>query len=226
MEPPAKKVCRGCDLLKPLDEFGTDKYTSDGKATRCILCKRQESLAYRTNNGDKVRAAVARWQRENHEKRQAYEEAHKAEKKARNKARYLKNKALMNAQSAAYYAAHRMAMRQKHADWYAQHPEWIQEKTERRRTARTEAPLNDLTAAQWEEIKNAYDHRCVYCGRKMKRLTQDHITPLSKGGSHTLANVVPACQSCNSKKHAKAPLVPVQPLLLTLAPAKSYTRRA
>jgi 5-methylcytosine-specific restriction endonuclease McrA len=225
METPAKKVCRGCNLLKPLDEFGTDKYTSDGKATRCILCKRQESAQYRAHNGDKVRAAVARWQRENPEKRQAYDETHKAEKQIRNKTRYVQNKALMNAQSAAYYAAHRMAMRQKHADWYAQHPEWIQEKTERRRVARTEAPLNDLTAAQWEEIKTAYGHRCVYCHRKMKRLTQDHITPLSKGGSHTLANVVPACQSCNSKKHAKAPLVPVQPLLLTVAPAKPYAKR-
>jgi 5-methylcytosine-specific restriction endonuclease McrA len=225
METPTPKVCRGCKLPKSLDEFGTDKYTSDGKSSRCIPCKRQESAQYRAQNPEKVRAATATWTRKNPEKRKAYEDTHKAEKQARNKTRYRQNKALMNAQSAAYYAAHRMAMRQKHADWYAQHPEWIEEKTERRRTARTEALLNDLTAAQWEEIKNAYEHRCAYCRRKMKRLTQDHITPLSKGGSHTLANVVPACQSCNSKKHAKAPLVPVQPLLLTLAPSKPYTKR-
>jgi 5-methylcytosine-specific restriction endonuclease McrA len=78
--------------------------------------------------------------------------------------------------------------------------------------------LNDLSVAQWREIKVAYGHRCVYCGRKMQHLTQDHITPLSKGGSHTAPNVVPACLSCNSKKRARAPLVPVQPLLLTIAP--------
>jgi len=226
METPVHKVCRGCDLLKSLDEFGIDKYTSDGKATRCILCKRQGSLRYRTQHPEKVRAAVARWQRENPEKRHAYEQAHKAEKQARGKAHYRQNKALMNAQSAAYYAAHRMALRQKHADWYAEHPDWIQAKADRRRTAMTTSSTNDLTAAQWEEIKSAYGHRCVYCRRKMKRLTQDHLTPISKGGAHTLANVVPACQSCNSKKHAKAPLIPVQPLLLTLAPAKPYNKRA
>jgi 5-methylcytosine-specific restriction endonuclease McrA len=61
---------------------------------------------------------------------------------------------------------------------------------------------------------NAYGHCCVYCGRKMQRLTQDHITPLSRGGNHTKSNIVPACRSCNSKKGTGEPLVPVQPMLL------------
>ena len=30
----------------------------------------------------------------------------------------------------------------------------------------------------------AYGYRCVYCGHKLQRLTQDHITPISKGGNH------------------------------------------
>lgn len=83
-----------------------------------------------------------------------------------------------------------------------------------RRESIENAPINDLTPEQWAMIVNHYGHRCVYCGRKMKRLSQDHIIPLSQGGSHTLSNVVPACRSCNSKKHAGPPLVPVQPLLL------------
>ena len=56
----------------------------------------------------------------------------------------------------------------------------------------------------------------------MKRLTMDHITPISKGGAHTASNIVPACQSCNSKKNNRAPLKPVQPILegLKLVPKK------
>jgi 5-methylcytosine-specific restriction endonuclease McrA len=82
---------------------------------------------------------------------------------------------------------------------------------------------NDLTTAQWQEIVAAHGGRCAYCGKKPKkrRLTMDHITPLSRDGSNTAANVVPACKSCNSKKWIHGPLCPVQPVLLTLAPAKA-----
>ena len=89
-----------------------------------------------------------------------------------------------------------------------------------RRAKKRNASVNDLTIEQWREIKDHYGHRCVYCGRKMQRLTQDHIVPLSKGGTHTFSNIVPACLSCNSRKGNRAPLAPVQPLLLTIAPSK------
>lgn len=77
------------------------------------------------------------------------------------------------------------------------------------------AVISNFTAIQWREMQEHYNHRCVYCNKRSKgRLTQDHITPLSKGGNHTLSNVVPACQSCNSKKYVGPPLKPIQPLLI------------
>jgi 5-methylcytosine-specific restriction endonuclease McrA len=57
-----------------------------------------------------------------------------------------------------------------------------------------------LTAEDWAEILLKHNHRCRYCGSETK-LTVDHVIPLSKGGEHSRANVVPACQSCNSEKH-------------------------
>lgn len=33
-------------------------------------------------------------------------------------------------------------------------------------------------------------------------MTADHVKPLAKGGPHILANIRPACVSCNSRKHA------------------------
>jgi len=90
----------------------------------------------------------------------------------------------------------------------------------RRRSRIRNAPINDLTAAQWREIKAAYGYRCVYCGCKPKRLTMDHITPLSRGGSNTASNIVPACKPCNDKKHNGAILKPIQPVLLLLAPPR------
>lgn len=86
----------------------------------------------------------------------------------------------------------------------------------RRRAWKAGTTVASLTAAQWREIKAAYGFRCVYCARKMRRLTMEHLTPLSKGGRHDVHNVVPACHACNSRKQAGPLPKPVQPLLLTL----------
>lgn len=57
-----------------------------------------------------------------------------------------------------------------------------------------------LLACDWRYIKEAYQYKCVYCHIKNIKLTQDHVIPISKGGPHIAGNIVPACQSCNSKK--------------------------
>jgi 5-methylcytosine-specific restriction endonuclease McrA len=161
---------------------------------------------------------------------------HRAKRRLQAKQRYDSNAEAENARARAYYAEHvdkilpqKKAYRLEHAEeisksqaiYRATHPEVIVLGAARRRARKLNAPINDLTAAQWLEIQAAYDHRCVYCGKRFKgHLTQEHITPLSKGGPNTAANVVPACKSCNSRKHDGPPLAPVQPLLLTLAPSK------
>lgn len=95
------------------------------------------------------------------------------------------------------------------------------------RIART--PKEDcLTASQWAAILDAHSHRCTYCGAsdqsegrrglpprlqrtaaerdeadrlRRGRLEKDHYMPVSLGGAHTAANIVPACYSCNHAKY-------------------------
>jgi len=45
---------------------------------------------------------------------------------------------------------------------------------------------------------------CTYCGGE-EDLSLDHMQPWSRGGQHTLENLVVACRTCNSSKHAKTP---------------------
>lgn len=49
------------------------------------------------------------------------------------------------------------------------------------------------------------DFQCQYCGENFpeKKLTIDHIVPVSKGGRHEWQNVVAACSKCNNKKADK-----------------------
>jgi 5-methylcytosine-specific restriction endonuclease McrA len=62
-----------------------------------------------------------------------------------------------------------------------------------------------VTRAAWAELKRKYGGCCAYCGRKTVLLEKDHITPISKGGQHTISNIVPACKPCNTRKHDKTP---------------------
>jgi hypothetical protein len=41
---------------------------------------------------------------------------------------------------------------------------------------------------------------CAYCGADVAALQKDTMLPISRGGRYTLANVVPACGSCNASK--------------------------
>ena len=69
----------------------------------------------------------------------------------------------------------------------------------RRRRARVAAADNDLTTAEWASIRDAWA-ACAYCGAIGEPLQRDCILPISRGGRYTLANVVPACRSCNASK--------------------------
>lgn len=134
---------------------------------------------------------------------------------------YLSHREHILGQASAWAKANPERMNKRNRRWKKAHRAICNAQDRRRRAARAGAPVNDLTHDQWLEIQAAQNYRCYYCGKQRKgKLTQDHIQPLSEGGSHTLHNVIGACRSCNSSKGTKKPPIPVQPLLLTVAPAK------
>jgi len=115
--------------------------------------------------------------------------------------------------------------------WRKNHPEQFKQlavqTANTRRARKNGAPLNDFTSDQWLEILSAHKYRCVYCPdncqeckNKTHEFHQEHLTPVAKNGSYTLANILPSCPTCNSKKGTGPVLKPVQPMLLTIAPAK------
>ena len=147
---------------------------------------------------------LRQWSEKNREKKREmdrqYAKDHAEEANAKTKKWYREHHDQARASRKAYKQTH---LDQKHAS-----------DKKRKALQRGASTAERFTAADWEEMKRAYGFRCVYCDRKMQRLTQDHLTPLSKGGAHTKANILPACQSCNSRKHAGSVLISVQPLLL------------
>jgi 5-methylcytosine-specific restriction endonuclease McrA len=163
----------------------------------------------RQKNRLKANARSRSWYRRNLERARA---------SARRKAarRYATNPETSQAASRLWKHVHNAEVLQYAKDYAAEHPEVARATSRRRRARKKAAPVCDFTAAQWRALCKAVGYRCAYCGKRFpfKQLTQDHITPLSKGGSHTLSNIIPACASCNSSKKTGAVPKPVQPFLL------------
>jgi len=74
----------------------------------------------------------------------------------------------------------------------------------RRRVLKLNATGNH-TFGEWENLKAQYNWTCPSCGKSEPeiKLTEDHIIPLTKGGSDNIENIQPLCRSCNSKKYNK-----------------------
>ena len=70
---------------------------------------------------------------------------------------------------------------------------------QRRRARAIQAP-GSYTAKEWIALVAAYGGRCAYCDVKGP-LHADHRIPLSRGGSNSIDNIVPACRTCNLRKH-------------------------
>lgn len=70
----------------------------------------------------------------------------------------------------------------------------------KRRKRRMDAADNDLTAAEWAGILEAWGSCCAYCGATGMPLQRDCVQPLSRGGRYTVTNIVPACRTCNASK--------------------------
>lgn len=231
------KQCRKCLREFPLSaEYF---YVVNKKfLSRCKSCWLRSLNEWREKNRDRHNATAKKWRDNNPEKlKESNRKCHKkngrkylSKKKAwasNNRLKVAKSRELWMAKdpirARAIIAKAARARYKKHPEkysaiykkWRQAHPEKIIEFSKRRRARKLGAPINDFTAEQWVALQIAFAHRCAYCKKRMKgRLTQDHIIPLSKGGSHTVNNIVPACSSCNSKKHVGPPPCTVQPLLL------------
>lgn len=213
-----RKICIHCCESIPCvpEHFGKNSARPDGFQKYCKQCdellygekKRARSRAYAKAHAIEARARAAAW-RTNHPDYRAHQRLYR-----------MNNLARMLELEAQAREKHRDQRNEAQRTYHKIHPDVASAATGRRRARKACVALNDLTAAQWQEIKAAYGYRCVYCGRKMQRLTMDHITPLSKGGNHTASNIVPACQSCNARKYVGNVLIPIQPLLLTIASPK------
>jgi 5-methylcytosine-specific restriction endonuclease McrA len=214
-----EKTCTNssCQETLPYNQFSRDRQKKDGYASRCKACCREYQASWYRDNAKKIQVQHANYRQLHREelrrKEHAYQKVHRAQACQR-AARYrTAHPERVHVAALRHRTSHPERVRASAMRWRIANPEKLREQWSNRRARKRGAPIRDFTCHQWREMKALYHHRCMYCGQKSRRLTQDHIMPLAKGGAHTWSNIVPACQSCNSRKGTKAPLKAVQGLL-------------
>lgn len=76
---------------------------------------------------------------------------------------------------------------------------------ERRRQIKKLNNGGSHTLFDWQTLKAQYNLTCPCCKRHEPeiKLTEDHIIPITRGGSDNIENIQPLCGTCNTKKMVK-----------------------
>lgn len=150
----------------------------------------------------------------------AWELAHPEEKRERSRktaaAAYRADPVAGRARLRARYAANPERARAYQRAWSKANPEKARKKAEKWRLANQDRRAHIQAVRRARQTGNGGSHTmtewldkcallgnvCFYCGES-KPLTRDHKIPLSRGGTHDITNILPACKGCNSRKHSK-----------------------
>ena len=201
---PTTKKCSKCGEEKPLNNqfFAKSSRSKSGYASWCKSCtrvyyeeNRNRLLDYSIKYGKENRNLRRAWEQKNAEKIYRRRVANrdnvehlKKQREYKNTDRFLLYLSLTKEKRDAYKL-----------DWYRSNKGKYIVYANRRRTAKEALPAT-LTTDQWKTINKVFDNKCAYCGKEGE-LDQDHFVALSSGGEYTHNNIVPACKSCNRRKH-------------------------
>jgi hypothetical protein len=208
------KECNKCLKVQPLTRFNNHRKGLGGKDQTCKKCVLERNREWKKDNLDKSREYGRNWARRKYETDIEY----RRKVLERDKKRYQATKEIHAERWERYYRENKSWLREKRKEHYHQNKEvyatrWkryyqsprgqeVTSKIAHKRRSLEKESITSLTTAQWKSCKKHFNNACAYCGSEGK-LTKDHFVPVSKGGDLVVTNVVPACVSCNSSKHAK-----------------------
>lgn len=177
------KVCKECKLDKTLESFYRHAQTRDRLFAKCKECSRKQ--INNTGNKKLKLARTLEWQKKNPKivleiaarwRKNNPEKLHQYY--VRNKARFLERA-----------KADPLYLQKRNVRWHT-------------RRARIIGNGGKHTVKEWVELKDRFGNKCAICNL-VKKLTKDHIIPISKGGSNNIGNMQPLCGSCNTRKYNK-----------------------
>jgi 5-methylcytosine-specific restriction endonuclease McrA len=166
----ATKVCNRCKQQKPISDFYRCSKWRDGLDYSCKACRTEMNLASRAKAMRDPVKADEIRKRGNEWKK----EKRINDPVFREKDRVRARKYLQEHRDVCYAAGSR-------------------------RKARKLGGGGSHSSESWRQLRELFGNVCVCCGKE-KKLTRDHVIPLSRGGSDSITNIQPLCMDCNKSK--------------------------
>lgn len=211
------KICSKCKEIKSLDNFSKDKYIKSGHRCQCKECSKK----YRLQNKHKIIENNKKNKDEISKYKKQYRKKNIEELKLKDKLYYQLNKIKISDKQKTYRENHKEVIVKKQKEYrrvnkneyskykknYYKTPMGVAVSTNARHKRRSITKNGDVTNNQLLDLKKNATI-CYWCNVSLKKVKThiDHYIPLSKGGEHTLSNLVVSCKECNATKQAKDPL--------------------
>lgn len=179
-----EKRCTKCKTIRPISSFGKTAKVKSGLRSQCKDCER---------------AYCAGWREANPDYQDAYYARNKSKLLARMAQRYAENPQPFRERSRIWAENNQEASKAIQRRWLTNNHEMNRQKSHRRRVRQQMAGTYQVSK---DEIHKLSRGSCFYCG-SVERIEIDHVMPLSRGGTHSIGNLVSACLKCNRSKGSK-----------------------
>lgn len=201
------KTCNCCKTEKPYSAFPKKKSTKDGYYGFCKVCKSAKDKQYREANALKLKAKFKEKYYANHEEslekaRERYANASEDSVARRKESKVAYTNAMSDTAKAC--------KKEYDKKYFASEAGKITtlKSAHKRRAQKIATCDGTITTQALEELKISQNYKCRYCEcilnfKGKGEVHLDHIKPLSKGGTHSITNVVWSCATCNLKKSNK-----------------------
>lgn len=173
----------------------------------CCECVKENSTKWRLADPARAARRVKEWIKANSERfrrsRHAYNMKHAAKKKETDRLKYEADPASKQKVNRDWYVANPERTKRYRASWRKANPDKVKVYRRTRRARKRGAEGRHTERDLFVQFV-VQDSQCNGCGASLLiSCTEDHIIPLSRGGSNWPNNIQLLCLPCNDKKGAK-----------------------